>query len=315
MMKWIKKGVIFKPDGNYEWSRTHAQVPFPLLLENQNLLRIFFATRNANSQSSTSFIDVNPENPSEIINIHDKPSLTKGKQGCFDDSGAMPSWFLYHNNKLYLYYTGWNTSDTASYRLAIGLAVSKDHGETFERVYEGPILDRGPFDQVWVAQPCVMKDGSKWKMWYLSCTKIELVNNHPEPFYNVKYAESTDGINWVKTSDIAIGYDDFTDAIGRPFVYREGDIYKMIYSFRNSVDYRINPDKSYRLGYAESLDGIKWERKDHLMQIEKSTDDWDSLMLDYCSTYFYNENQYLIYNGNGFGASGFGYAVLKDRKF
>ena len=103
-MKIEKKELIYKPDGKKEWSRSHAQVPFAYKL-NENVIRIFFATRDENSCSSTSFVDVNSNNPSEVLYVHNKPVLEKGIRGSFDDSGTMPSWFLKADNKLFLYYT------------------------------------------------------------------------------------------------------------------------------------------------------------------------------------------------------------------
>ncbi|GAI85323.1 unnamed protein product, partial [marine sediment metagenome] len=33
---------------------------------------------------------------------------------------------------------------------------------------------------------------------------------------------------------------------------------------------------------------------------------------EYASTYVFNNKRYMLYNGNGFGESGFGYAVLEE---
>ncbi len=310
-MNWEKKGLIFKPKGNLLWSKSHAQVPFAYPLNNDTI-RIFYATRDENSASSTSFIDVEASNPSKIKYIHDKPVLKKGKRGSFDDSGTMPSWFVEHDEKLYLYYTAWNKSEEASYRLSIGIAVSEDKGLNFTKLFKGPILDRNMHDPIWVGQPCVMKENKKWRMWYLSCEKIEVIDNHPEPFYNVKYAESEDGINWIRQNKVSIDFDFGTiDAIGRPCVYKENGKYKMLHSNRKAIGYRTNKKASYAIGYSESKDGINWERKDDIVGITKSENGWDSIMNEYCTTYLHNSVRYLIYNGNGFGKSGFGYAVLK----
>ncbi len=321
-MSWHKKGVVYKPDGSQPFSRTHAQVPFGYPM--QDKLRVYFSTRDESSASAVSFVELNPENPSEITYVHDKPCLSKGDVGMFDETGTMPSWFLPvkaadGSDEIWLYYTGWNKSETASYRLGIGLAISRDGGLTFVRKYTGPLLDRSIYDQVWAAQPCVMReeqaDGTvRWRMWYLSCTKIEVINGHPEPFYDVKYAESTDGINWERTGHVCVGYDAFTDAIGRPTVYKDsdrrtGDLYKMYFSFRNATNYRTDVQRSYRIGYAESRDGITWERKDELAGIERSAEGWDSMMMDYCHIFKHQNEWLMLYNGNGFGASGFGYAT------
>lgn len=86
----------------------------------------------------------------------------------------------------------------------------------------------------------------------------------------------------------------------------------MLYSYRSSINYREDPSKSYRLGYAESEDGKNWIKKNQEIGIECSHSGWDSKMMEYCSVYNYNNKKYLLYNGNGFGESGFGYAILED---
>ena len=159
---WTKQGLIYKPDGSQPFSRTHAQVPFGYPLADK--LRVYFATRDENSSSSTSFVELDTNDLSKVTYVHDRPCLTKGAVGMFNETGAMPSWFLPvqsedSGDEIWLYYTGWNKSETASYRLGIGLAISRDGGLNFERKYVGPLLDRSIYDPVWVAQPCVMREG------------------------------------------------------------------------------------------------------------------------------------------------------------
>ncbi|MHA1381939.1 MAG: hypothetical protein ACTSRG_26510 [Candidatus Helarchaeota archaeon] len=308
-MKWIKKGLIFDPkDNNSNWIQNYAALPVADLV-NENLLRIYFSVRDKKGRSCPTFIEVNPEFPEEIKYIHDKPILNFGELGTFDDNGIMPSWIINHAGNKYLYYIGWNPQKTVSYRLSIGLAYSLDGGVTFTKMAKGPILDRSIDEPFFNTAPCVIKESDLWKMWYVSCTGWKVIKRWPEPFYNVKYAISNDGINWKRTQIICIDYDDFTEAIGKPCVFKEDGKYKMIYSYRNATDYRTNPEKSYRLGYAESEDGISWIRKDSEVGIEFSKDGWDSIMNEYCTTYVHKGKRYLIYNGNGFGESGFGYAV------
>ncbi len=309
-MNWIKKGLIYNVEGNLEWSLSHAQVPFAYELKNTDSIRIFFATRDSESCSSTTFIDVEKSNPKNIRYIHDQPILAKGKKGDFDDAGTMPSWFVENEGRLYLYYTAWNKSSTVSYRLSIGIAVSDDEGMTFKKMFPGPIMDRGKNDPVWVGQPCVMIENGLWKMWYLSCQKSEVINGIAEPFYTVKYAESNNGIDWTRTDITCIGLDDNTDAIGRPCVWKEGNLFKMLHSNRKALDYRVDKDRSYRITYSESVDGIHWENKNEKLQFEKSDSGWDSIMNEYCSVFENKDGLQMLYNGNGFGESGIGWATI-----
>jgi hypothetical protein len=304
--------LIFKPSGEYSWSKTHAQTPFAYKLD-ADTIRVFFATRDDQSRSSVSFIDVNSKNPQEVKYVHNEPVLQKGEQGSFDDSGTMPSWFLKHEGKLYLYYTAWNKSQEASYRLSIGLAVSTNDGNSFTKMFKGPVLDRSIYDPIWVGQPCVLIEEGIWKMWYLSCEKIEVIDGHPEPFYNVKYATSYDGVNWNRSNQICIDFEpSHTDAIGRPCIWKHVHMYYMLHSNRLANGYRSDTDSSYRLVLSESRDGIHWSRREDFYLEKDGSDMWDGIMNEYTSVMpTENSGEYFVfYNGNGFGASGFGHLRL-----
>jgi hypothetical protein len=311
LMRWVQKRLIFKSENNYDWMISHASIPIADTLDNGRL-RIYFSTRDQLGCSRPAFIEVLANDPQQILYIHDKPLLNLGKLGTFDDSGIMPSWLVNYRREKYLYYIGWNPQITVPYRLSIGLAISLDGGINFEKYSEGPICDRDLDEIYFNTAPCVMIDNGMWRMWYVSCTGWQIVNQHPEPSYHVKYAESSDGIHWRKTGHVCIDYDEFSQAIGRPCVYLDGGVYRMFYSFRSTHAYRTDPGGSYRLGYAESPDGITWIRKDNEVGISRSQEGWDSQMMEYCHILHYEDKTYMFYNGNGFGKSGFGYAILED---
>lgn len=310
-MRWRKKGVIFTPDHNYDWMVSHASVPV-VDEARPDVLRIYFGTRDGGGRSQTSFFEAEATRPENLLSIHDNPVLPLGRPGTFDDSGIMPSWLINHASKKYLYYIGWNVKVDVPYHLAIGLAVSVDGGQSFQKISEGPLLDRSVDEPFFNTAPCVLREDSRWRMWYVSCTGWELAGDQREPRYHVKYAESADGISWHRTNRVCIDYDERTGAIGRPCVYKEGDRYKMLYSYRGVRDYRTDPAQSYRLGYAESTDGFSWTRRDEDVGIERSVSGWDSEMMEYCYFFRYHNQSYLFYNGNGFGKTGIGYAVLEQ---
>lgn len=62
----------------------------------------------------------------------------------------------------------------------------------------------------------------------------------------------------------------------------------------------------------ESKDGLEWQRRDELAGIDVSEEGWDSQMVTYAHVYEHEGSKYMIYNGNGFGKSGFGYAILEE---
>ena len=307
-MLWIKRGLIYVPDGTRPWSRTHAQVPLADMI-GDGRLRIYFGTRDERNRTSTSFLEADASNPARVLYVHDQPVLGPGRTGMFDDSGAMPSWLVDVAGRKYLYYIGFNTGGSVPFRNAIGLAVSDD-GVRFERVSEGPVLDRSMRDPLFVSTPCTLIENDRWRMWYLSGTKWERFGESLEPFYNIRCAESDDGVDWRSTGRVAIDVTANQAAIARPCVLRGDRLHRMWYSFRGGRSYRTDTRESYRVGYAESSDGQEWVRRDDEVGIGLSASGWDSEMIAYPFVFESGPDLTMLYNGNGFGKSGFGYAVL-----
>jgi hypothetical protein len=309
LQQWRKRDFLFCPAQERDWKRTHAQVPTPLVMSPSSL-RVYFGARDAQNRTATVFVDIDPATPDAIIQFEKTPVLPLGALGSFDDTGVMPSCVVRFGQQTYLYYTGWNTSTTVPYRNSIGLAISEDGGVRFHRPFEGPLLDRVAREPYFCATPFVMRDGGQWRMWYLSCTEWTTIDGNPEPRYLIRYTESDDGIEWRRPGTIAIDYLNPDEAIARPWVVRDNAGYHMWYCYRSIQGYRQTPNKAYRLGYATSLDGVSWKRRDESVDLRTSNQGWDSQMIAYPAIVDIHERRYLLYNGNGFGASGFGIAEL-----
>jgi len=307
-MRWDKKGLIFVPDGTDSIMHSHASIPFAF--PRGNTIRIFFSSRDKQGRSHPFYVDVDRNDPREIIHIARTPLLPLGELGTFDDAGIMPSCIVESDGRLFMYYIGWNPKVTVSYHLSIGLAISEDNGDTFRKYAASPVSDRSLEEPYFNTAPYVLKEGGLWRMWYISTTKWEIIHEYPEPFYHVKYATSTDGVHWKKEGIVCIDYNEYSQAIGRPCVFFEEGIYKMYYSYRSVEDYRHKRGAGYRIGYAESDDGIHWTRKDKMAGIALSDDgqSWDYNMIGYCHVFSVDGRKLMLYNGNGFGKSGFGYA-------
>ena len=305
-MKWNKKGLIYCPQNSEEWIKKFAMLPTPLLIN--NILRIYVGFCDENNIGRIGFVDVNPNNPSEVIKISKKPVLDIGDIGCFDDNGVVPVSILNINNKIYLYYVGFQLGVKVPYFMFCGLAISDDNGKSFIRYSKTPILDRKNNEIYARCGVNVIKDDNKYKMWYIgtyengwveSCEKLK-------PLYTMYYTESSDGINWHNKTIKCLEFENSDEhGFGRPYVWKENDIYKMLYSIRTF-------SRGYYIGYAESKNGYKWIRKDSLAGITTSISGWDNQNISYPYMYKYNNKTYLFYNGNGCGISGFGYAELEE---
>ncbi|BAO87307.1 hypothetical protein [Caballeronia cordobensis] len=302
--RWQKIGRIYCPAREQDWLQTHAAVPIAEHLGG-DLFKIYFSSRNARSESFTGYVVIDITAPNRILDVSSVPVLQPGGLGEFDDSGAMATWLTQYEGRNFLYYIGWNLGVTVPFRNSLGLAISPD-GEKFERYASGPILDRTVHEPHFVASCCVVPGQDKWRMWYLSCTDWRVINGRPEHRYHIKYAESADGITWNREGIVAIDYSDSAEyAISRPTVIRDKDCWRMWYSHRGSA---------YRIGYAESADGVKWARLDAQSGIDVSKAGWDSEMIEYPFVFDHAGARYMLYNGNGYGKTGFGLAVLEQSR-
>lgn len=310
-MKWVKKGLIYVPEGKHGFDVTHCHKPTPCLI-NEDTIRVYFGTRDAQGKTRTTFIDLDRHNPRNIKYIHDRPVLDLGKLGTFDDCGANVSSLVWHNNVLLMYYIGWNPSTTVPTRNSIGLAVSYDRGITFKRLYEGPILDRNKEEPYYTGAVEVVKERSTWKMWYTSGTGWVIVHGSPEIRYHIKYAESYNGIDWRRENVHCIFPKNSIEVTARPCVIKDGNLYKMWYSRRDIVDFRTDKSHSYRAGYAISIDGLSWQRLDEKVGIDVSEKGWDQEALAYPYVLKLEDGLIMFYNGNGFGRMGFGYAKCSE---
>ena len=308
-MKWIKKGKIFSVENNFGWMNSHSQIPTVLLLEDR--LRVYFSTREVKTESKTTFLDLDVKNPKKILNINDKPILYNGEAGTFDEHGVMPAGVLKYENKVYLYYSGWSQRCSVPYSNLTGLAVSEDNGQTFKKISTGPILSTNIHEPYSATSPFVFFENNLFHMFYCSGTSWFKKNNKYEHSYDIKYAYSKDGINFYQDGKEIIKQKNIEEAITRPVILKKNNLYHMYFSFRGSNDFRDGKD-AYRIGYAYSEDLKYWQRKDEEIVIDLSKDGWDSKMIAYPYVVQTPYGTYLFYNGNGFGQSGFGYAMLEE---
>ncbi|MDB9964259.1 hypothetical protein OAD50_04225 [Vicingaceae bacterium] len=313
---WEKLGKVFDPSNRFEWMDSYAQVPTPLILKDK--IRVYYTCRpkpdhDGKFVSHTSYIDLDINDPSKVLYIHNKPIVDMGEVGSFDEFGIHPTSVLKHDNKVLLYYTGWSRKESVPYQTWIGLLVSSDNGETFQRVSNGPIIGSGLANPYLANGAFVLKKEKGFVMFYASAKSWYQGSGKPEPIYSIKCAESFDGVNWETSNNSILPEAQDNECISRPsVVYLEGE-YHMWYAYRSAKeDFRSDSNFSYKIGYANSTDLKNWIRCDRDAGIVCSNYGWDSEMMSYPYVVKLAEDLLMFYNGNGFGKEGFGLARVNN---
>lgn len=299
-MTWQRQGVI------YEGINSRAQVPV-VDTNNDGFWRIYFSHRDLNNHSYTSYIDVEPGNPKNIIKECSAPVLSPGPLGSVDQAGAMASSIVTINNLKLMYYVGWSQRKDVAYFNTTCVAYS-ENGEEWTKL--GPILGpdlkdpgySGTFHMV------ANRSNTEYSGLYLSCFEWK----DGEPRYNLRVATSFDGITW-KKQGVGIDITEQEGGVSQASTLYNAfnGLWRTWYSKRDHKDYRTNPLHSYRIKYAETHNLHTWEvfDSDNDLYPTNNPNDWDGIMCCYPCVVEYQGTLFMFYNGNGFGQTGIGYAT------
>lgn len=298
---WRKLGRVFVPDGSVPWMRSHASNPFGARLPDGRL-RVFFSSRDDQQRSHVASLVLDPDDGFRVSDLSTAPLLSPGAMGTFDDCGCSMGCAVVDEGRLRLYYLGWNLRRPSPWLNAIGLAIGSIDGDDFGKVSPAPVLDRSRQDPFSLSYPSVLRDGARWRMWYGS--SLGWGGGPYDMRYAIKSATSADGIAWRPDGAIVLDLLPGETAIARPQVLAlPSGGFGMWFCHRGAGE-----DRDYRIGYAESTDGTRWTRR-HAAGPDVSTDGWDADMACYPFVFVHGGRQYMLYNGNGYGRTGFGLAV------
>jgi hypothetical protein len=297
---WRKLGLVCSGTGGAFWAASHAALPVADPLADGRH-RVYFSARDSRNRAHIGWGDVDLRDPATWT-VGADPAIAPGPLGAFDDSGVTSSCLVTDRGVKYQFYTGWSLGVTVPFYLSVGLAVSEDGGASYRRVQASPLLDRSATDPFLTASPWILIEGGVWRMWYVSGVRWILVDGQPRHHYHIRYAESTDGLHWKRDGVVCIDFKSGHEyAISRPCVVRDGSVYRMWYASRGD---------RYRIGYAESNDGIVWRRRDEEAGITVSPSGWDSEMIEYPLVFDAGDRRLMLYNGNDYGRTGIGLAEL-----
>lgn len=317
-MKWHKLGKIFDPAQHALPNDCQQFAQSPQALVCDEMVRIYFSTRaldaNGKYLSHVAYVDMDKQLKT-VLGVADHTVIPLGGLGCFDEHGIFPINVLRHGDAILAYTCGWNRRVSVSVDTAIGLAVSRDGGRTFERQGAGPVLAAS------LHEPCLVGDGfvqvidGVFHMWYIFGTgwKRYADGAAPDRTYKIGHAVSGDGVNWVKEEARQIIADvlgpDESQAL--PTVIEIDGRHHMFFCYRQSSDFRSNNARGYRIGYAWSDNLRDWTRDDAACPLPVEAGTWDADMQCYPHVFRCEGQVYLLYNGNEFGRGGFGLAVLE----
>jgi predicted GH43/DUF377 family glycosyl hydrolase len=316
-MKWVKIGKVFDPSNHTFANNCELYAQSPQAIEINGGIRVYFSVRQRDASgkflSHISYADFE-DDFSRVVRVAKHTVLPLGELGDFDEHGIFPIHIFRNEGEIWGYTTGWNRRVSVSADASIGLAISRDQGETFQRLGKGPILSPCLHEPFLIGDPCVLKLANDlYHMWYIFGIRwLEgAKGDSPDRVYKIGHAVSKNGIEWTRESmPIISNVLDGNECQALPSVSHFNGRYNMIFCYRDAMNFRSSKMNAYRLGYAFSSDLTNWVRDDEALGIDVSEDGWDSNMMCYPQFFQRDDQVWLLYNGNEFGRFGFGAALL-----
>lgn len=302
---WNKLGQLYQPpaQGRHPKLLSHAANPLPVHMEG-DIYRVFFSGRDGNNRSSVGAIDIDMVKRVVVRDHHD-PFMTYGPSGSFYADGISIGNCYEADGKRYMLFMGWQSPSDGHWRGDVGrLVVNPDLSLTLDGA--APFMASDTEDPVSLSYPWVTRNSDgHYSMWYGSTLNWDAGNG--EMLHVIKAASSADGHHWHRDG-LAIPFEiGIAQAFSRPTVARHPDgSYGMWFSYRNGLG------ETYRIGYATSQDAMTWRLALDQAGITVSAEGWDSEMIEYPFVFDHGGQRYMLYNGNGYGKTGFGLAVWAD---
>lgn len=299
---WVKKGRIYTPGGAF----THGSHPCAVPHHGDTFV-VAFTRRDAQRRSHIFLCRATVADGTMTLQGEPKLALSPGEPGWFDCDGAISVCIVRHGARTYLYYVGWQNLPDTLWQCDTGRAVLDLDALTLTREFKGPVLGRDKDNPLFAAATAFHVDGDTWRTWYNSGLRWEKTAAGWKHFYGLHYAESRDGVQWKCEPGLVLPFkDEHEYAFGRPSVVRRDGTYFMWFAHRASATIA-----TYRIGFASSQDGRRWDRRDELSGIDVSPSGWDSQMVCYPYLFEHRGRMYMLYNGNNYGETGFGLAVME----
>jgi hypothetical protein len=302
--RWRSLGHVHVAAGEVPGHVTHAAYPTPLTMPDGRL-RVFFSPRDADGRSTIFSLDLELRADGvRRLGPPQGPWLEAGPRGAFDDAGTSVGWVGWApDGGLECWYLGWSLGVSVPFRNFIGRALAAPCETRLQRASPVPVLDRAREDPFTLGYPWLHRDGGKVSLWY--GTHRSWGDDWMAMDHAIRRAVSVDdGHTWQRDATPAIaplGGEEW--AVSRPCVLRDAAGWHMWFCRRF---------EAYRLGYAHSTDGVNWERRDAAVTFTGADAAWEAGTRCYPAVFDHQGQRWMLYNGTGYGRSGFGLAILEN---
>lgn len=268
--------------------RSYLQCPTPF--ETDEHVAVLVSSRDEQNRSHiTRYLF---DRDFKMVEAPRKPLLDLGEDGAFDSSGTMPGSVVRVDDEIWLYYIGWNVRKDVPFHNSIGLAISRDGGNSFEKGFRGPVLDRNINDPFFTSTPFVFNRDGEFEMYYLSGMPWYREGGALRSRYGIKHASSPNGVQFKTEESFVLEPTETEDALARPWI-----------TWTSSGDplmFLCGRKDSYSIFSARQRSDNSWIRDPNPL-ISPATEGPFGNNVSYPAVWKRGDRTWFLFNGNDFG--------------
>jgi hypothetical protein len=299
---WTKFGLTYDASAhNPTWGLTHALVPTPLVID-PNHVAIYSSFIDHEFRGRIGRVDIRVDNGHpEVLDVSRNPILDLGIAGSFSQYGVGMGAFWPNQVNCDLYFVAFDRPAGFKFKAFTGKARFNSTNQRYEHVSDKPEFGPEMGGQTIVGVHDIFEHQGLMHVLVSIGSGFERINGKNFPQYQVHLASGTD-LEHLEISDKPIiEAKSPTYRIGRPRITKTTEGFEVLVT-AGKLDGSYLPEVYY------SRDLVDWTRGSVESFVSKQVIDFDDKHQCYLSRFTLNGEEWIVYNGNNMGISGFGLA-------
>lgn len=266
-------------------------------------VKVYFSARDARNKSSIYSQTFSFQGGKLVKDAGESMlELSYDQCGDFAKDGISMGSYLSQPHAEWIYFLGWHLTQDVPWRNSIGLMQKAREGNAKWMPVDHPVIPLSDENPHSLSYPWVIKNGEGYEAYYGS-NRIWGQDGRME--HVIKKSRSRDGLQWDHLSGHLFELSAAETAFSRPAITPFEDGYLMVLSVKGG-------DGRYTMQWKYSENLENWKSVNAV--IEGAREEWESNERAYGSPFFHKGDLYVLYNGDGYGKTGFGALKLVNHE-
>jgi hypothetical protein len=299
---WTKFGLTYDVSAhNPHWGLTHALVPTPQVITS-NQVAIYASFIDQEFRGRIGRVDIRIDNGlPEVFKVSPDPILDLGVEGSFSQYGVGMGAFWPNQINGDLYFVAFDRPKGFKFKAFTGKATFNSSTKQYEHVSDKPKFGPEMGGETIVGVHDIFEYQGLMHVLVSIGSGFEQINGKDFPQYQVHLASGPNLENLKISDKPIIEAKTPIYRIGRPRITKTTKGFEILVT-AGSLDGSYLPEAYY------SPDLINWTRGSVESFVSKQIFDFDDKQQCYLSRFTINREEWIVYNGNHMGISGFGFA-------